>query len=367
MLPKQSDIVIFDREGCDEITEYIVKYEEYIIVDSHIKYYYLNPYFIIIYLKNLIFSINSVKNLLSIIYKTYFLTIINFINPKIVITYIDDNMLYHWLSKHYKGPTYIAIQNGIRQKFHKKLLNKEYCHEHFYCFGEYDLKKHNELGHQIKYGHPIGSLRSGIFFENQKNKFDTNYDICLISMWINPRKCKNNKLLDDINKHSHQVNINLAKYAKKNNKKISIALRTSSDEEYNYYFKLFDNSASIFKYNHQKYSSYNLSQQSNLTVSFMSTSVLEALALNKKALFIDTSMTNDYVDYDDAIRYKFSKYNDFEKKINYLLDEPYDQYLMALNNIKKNAINLDLDNLPQQIIKNHLLQILNKENEPKFN
>ena len=99
----------------------------------------------------------------------------------------------------------------------------------------------------------------------------------------------------------------------------------------------------------------------------MSTSVLEALALNKKALFIDTSMTNDYVDYDDAIRYKFSKYNDFEKKINYLLDEPYDQYLMALNNIKKNAINLDLDNLPQQIIKNHLLQILNKENEPKFN
>ncbi len=85
MLPKQSDIVIFDREGCDEITEYIVKYEEYIIVDSHIKYYYLNPYFIIIYLKNLILSINSVKNLLSIIYKTYFLTIINFINPKITL------------------------------------------------------------------------------------------------------------------------------------------------------------------------------------------------------------------------------------------------------------------------------------------
>ena len=29
--------------------------------------------------------------------------------------------------------------------------------------------------------------------------------------------------------------------------------------------------------------------------------------LNKKALFIDTSMTDDYVDYDATIRYKFSK------------------------------------------------------------
>ena len=39
--------------------------------------------------------------------------------------------------------------------------------------------------------------------------------------------------------------------AKTNIKKISIALRTSTDEEYNYYREIFGNNAFIFKYNHQ--------------------------------------------------------------------------------------------------------------------
>ena len=367
MLPKQCDVVIFDREGCHEIIEYILKNRtDYTIVDSYIKHYYLHPFFLFLYIKNLITSIDYNYGILSTIYRVYFATLIQIIKPKVVITYIDDNTLYHWLIKRCEGPTYIAIQNGIRQKFHKKLVNREYSHDHYYCFGQYDIIKHSELGHKIKYGHPIGSLRSGIFYEKTKEQSNEIYDICLISNWINKKKCQQNKLLDEINDYSHKVNTNLARFIKTNIKKISIALRTSTDEEYNYYREIFGNNAFIFKYNHQPYSSYNLMLQSKLTVSFMSTSVLEALSLNKKAIFIDTSMSDDYVDYDDAIRYKFTSYNPFEEKLNTILEYAYKDYIKPLNAIKENVINLDLNNLPQNIISSHLIQILKEKNEPRY-
>ena len=366
MLPKQRDVVIFDREGCHLIIEYILKNRtDYTIVDTYIKYYYLHPFFLFLYFKNLIASMNRSQRILSTIYRVYFTTVIQIIKPKVVITYIDDNALYHWLIKWCKGPTYIAIQNGIRQKFHKKLVNREYSHDHFYCFGQYDIIKHSKLGHKIKYGHPIGSLRAGIFYEKTKKDSNEIYDICLISNWLNKKKCQQSTLLCEINEYSHKVNINLARFIKRNTKKISIALRTSSDEEYNYYQEIFGNNAFIFKYNHQPYSSYNLLLQSELTVSFMSTSVLEALSLNKKAIFIDTSMSDDYVDYDDAIRYKFTSYNLFEKKLNTILEYTYKEYIKPLNVIKANVINLDLNNLPQNIISSHLIQILKGKNEPR--
>ena len=57
MLPKQCDVVIFDREGCHEIIEYILKNKtDYTIVDSYIKHYYFHPFFLFLYIKNLISS-----------------------------------------------------------------------------------------------------------------------------------------------------------------------------------------------------------------------------------------------------------------------------------------------------------------------
>ena len=43
------------------------------------------------------------------------MTMLQFIKPIIVLTYIDNNSIYHWLCRNYKNSKFIAVQNGIRQ------------------------------------------------------------------------------------------------------------------------------------------------------------------------------------------------------------------------------------------------------------
>ena len=52
--------------------------------------------------------------------------------------------------------------------------------------------------------------------------------------------------------------------------------------------------------------------------------------------------------------------------MNTILEYSYKDYIKALNVIKENVINLDLNNLPQNIISTHLIQILKEKNEPRY-
>ena len=104
---------------------------------------------------------------------------LQFIKPIIVLTYIDNNSIYHWLCRNYKNSKFIAVQNGIRQVLGNERY-KKYRHDIFYCYGEYDIEKHKQLGCSCNEAHPIGSLRAGLI----RNESDINikkYDICLIS------------------------------------------------------------------------------------------------------------------------------------------------------------------------------------------
>ena len=46
--------------------------------------------------------------------KIYLFSIIDYINPKVVITFIDNHGLFHMLCREYNKSSFIAIQNGSR-------------------------------------------------------------------------------------------------------------------------------------------------------------------------------------------------------------------------------------------------------------
>ena len=74
--------------------------------------------------------------------KYYRLAIIEYINPKILITYIDGSSIVSWLCKNYKRAEFFAKQNGNRTNWELDTLsNKSYYMKHYFCFGNHDVER----------------------------------------------------------------------------------------------------------------------------------------------------------------------------------------------------------------------------------
>ena len=83
-------------------------------------YLYINFKFIYYYLRNIFEYWFIQKSIMNNLYIIYISSEIELINPKIIITYNDDNLIYHSLIKMIKNTKFIAIQNGLREKFVKE-------------------------------------------------------------------------------------------------------------------------------------------------------------------------------------------------------------------------------------------------------
>ena len=100
-LPVEKDIIIFDKECSDQIIEKVFKENyQYSILDNR-PLIYLNLLFIIRYIYLLIRNLNFKEKITRQLFHIYFLNIVGYIKPKVVITYIDNNSIYSWLTKNY--------------------------------------------------------------------------------------------------------------------------------------------------------------------------------------------------------------------------------------------------------------------------
>ena len=178
--PNQKDIVIFDNEGSGDILKYVIEDSyDYIIYDTLKINIYLNIYFFVKFFKNF-FEKHPKMSLVKKLYIIYIKSEIELINPKLMITYIDDSAIYHNLIPFLNNIKCIALQNGLRERFIRNRIKHRINHDYFYCFGENDIIKNRLDSWSSKYIMPIGSLRAGI----AKSKFpniEKLYDICIVS------------------------------------------------------------------------------------------------------------------------------------------------------------------------------------------
>ena len=105
--PKQRNIIIFDQEGSGELKN-ILKNKEFFLLANrpqHIKKIYLFPELIYLFLKNYTYNLTL----------TYWVSLIETIKPKIVITFIDNSFQFSNVAKILnKKIKFIAIQNAFR-------------------------------------------------------------------------------------------------------------------------------------------------------------------------------------------------------------------------------------------------------------
>ena len=364
--PKKVDIVILDGNHESLFKNYIIdKKHSYTVVESKINILYITPLMTWIVIKNIFRIKNKEKRILAYLYKIYLLSLLNLHNPKIILTFSDNNLLYHWLIRNDNTVSYLAIQNGIRQKFEfdilKKLSSIEINHDYYFCFGDYDINFHKKMGFSIDKAFPCGSLKLGIS-QLKSKKTTKKYDICLLSNYKVPSRIQNCDITKEIAENNFLLDKNIKEYCNKNEKSIIIALRSIRNSEKNYYKSVYGDDVTFTTGLVESFSSYTASIQSEITVAYQTTLLLETLAIKNKVLHIDFTNNSIFFDYDSVIKYKFTSFNEMEKKLNQIYLMNINDYVASTKTQQKYVMNYNSDNPPHEIINSQINKIINTIN-----
>ena len=105
--------------------------------------------------------------------QNYLMIIIRIINPKFVLTLIDNSFDFHMTAKLLKNTRikFIAIQNASRGDviYQPLEITRKFFIPEFYCFSDLDKKIFIKKNCKVKQFNIVGSLRSSLAYEYLKN------------------------------------------------------------------------------------------------------------------------------------------------------------------------------------------------------
>ena len=321
--------VIFDSVNSEILSKILPKNETYIISARINK------------IKVILFNFKTIYFLIKNIFQrsitvNYFISLINQINPKFVITTIDNSVTFSILTKYFENKiNFVAIQNATRGELYD---SKQDSHRLYFTnymgIGLFDKKILEKKRIVVKNYFNIGSLRNSYFKNNFsiKKYKKKKYDICFVGKNIINKNIFNN---DKATEATLKFLNFLAYYVKKYNKKIVIQSKSAfyNELEFNLYKKLFKNTdCKIEIRNTRKFTSYKNISMSKLVVGAPSTLLREASTYpNTKIFCFETRKKNNGQPFTGINHTNNVSYLNFEKRMNFLLNLRYKSYLNKLD------------------------------------
>jgi surface carbohydrate biosynthesis protein len=372
--PPSSDIIIFEKIGSGRIQNLILPGKPVFVFDSRLDDIFLGFRIIISFLLNLShFKINSIKKystklrgIIGQLWRIYILSVIKIVDPKVIITLIDNHPIFHWLCEHYDSAELMAIQNGSRTKGQLELNKSGYTLQHYFCFGNYEKDLFSEFGYKVKNYHPVGSLLSGYYINSKMLIQKPIYDICIISAWRGD--IGNTDDVKESMKAMEKLDQMLSRYIKETNIKVSIIMRSEpeSDDrnipiygnEKEYFQNIYPDSVNLIDPDFKNVNIYSETLKGDLIISMGSTVPREAFGMGKKILYCDFTKSDLYNDYDSMIMFTEPNYESFEKRLNELRSQPYDEYRERSREYASYLMNNDISCLPHLIIRDKINSFL---------
>ncbi len=277
-----SDVLVLDKVGSEYIRYCVPNGLTVRVLDVRNTVPYINsPLFFLNLFKRIFqFGVNR---------RAIYTAITETINPKVIITFIDNSSLVSLINKAIPDLLAISIQNGIRVSLdmNHASTNGKYCLPHYFAFGkyEYGLIKKNNINVEGFYS--AGSLKMGIFLsEKYKPSLECSNEksVCFISQYR-------------VSNLSEQLTIEkelfsyVVLFCSNNNYELKVILRNNSTHSsYENEVNFFNSSKSLDRVtlcenNSDNLSAYIDSFESSIIVALDSTLALELFSQGKKVLF----------------------------------------------------------------------------------
>ena len=395
--PPKKKIIMFDDSGSRHLKK-ILNMKETCLLPVRIETINEIYFYLPILAKTLKFLLSHKLS------TSYFCAIIETINPKLVITMIDNSILFSDVARILdKKHKFIAVQNAARYEFDEfgKQHAKRFYIPEFACFGDFEKNLYNRHNIKVKKFFVCGSLHLAFFQEYLKKlsrKKKTNnykkYDICLVSEaspgWdkLFPGFEKSiTKIAEFTTRLAKKHNLKIAFVAKrprrpksqfifkksvfsnkpiiltqiwkfiapglyKNEKRAFIREKEGHKREINFYKKYIKVNCKIIQRNFKTYSSYQTMMNSNLTIAMMSTLLRENLVLGGKILscnFTNKKIWNFPIQ--GICSFNNLSFDKFEKRVLKLLSISHRSYILNLKKNPKYLIYYSKNNSTQDLLK----------------
>lgn len=383
-----SKLIIFDCESLNILQKYVLKDFQYIAISNRMEKIkiYLSINIIVQFVKNYFKFFSNQELLLK---NLYFLTLIELINPKIVLTLIDKNNEFSKIAKNIDNRnikfitlqlTYFPQTKYMTYLFKKNLIEKNLNHDFYFplylCFGKHTEELYLENEIKVDNFVHIGSLSLANFLKTKKENLNKEiFDICLISdtgaysdkfgkrtvqldNWMDMEKAFIKLIKWTIRIcNEHKLKFNFA-FKRKKEDMASIDEKQNlknnlTDNEYNFLLK--NNSVPT---KNDPYISYKNLFQSRLGVGVVSTLLFEGLAFGKKILSCNLTESN-LTDFpiDGLCSLKNCSYGEFESRVLKILKIDTQKYFEGISKDKSYLVsNTDPDqvinSIKKEIIKN---------------
>ena len=307
-LNKDYEIVIYDEVITDPILEclspfkkvYIMKIREFNITLNFKIFitalrYFLRREILLEVLKN-----NLRKGILCYLKDAIHAGIINQLNPRTVISFLDNNPRFGRLSFFFENIKFISIQNGMRYGWHEKIKCN---HDIYLSFTNNQEKLLKKLGWQIRENHSIGSVNAARIFTSLKER-TVKRDLLIVSGWWSSALDKDIDCINHFNAMK-KMNIFLNDLIINRNYNAEIILRTNRESndfyskeaglnEEEFYRKIYGDNFTIIENNTLRRDVYEQISNSNLSVSLLTASILEGHIYGHNCLYLNFFNSNYY-------------------------------------------------------------------------
>ena len=367
--PTKTDILVLDDTGAERLEFLIKNYDHFILPIRYNK------------ISNIYISFKIINNLIKYFNKTnlskaYFCSLIEIINPKLIITNIDNSLPISNIAKILENKfNFLAIQNAARYEFHeygKKHASKFFIPE-LACFGNFEKSLYKKYNIKVKKFFVCGSiniLNYQNFIKLNKEKISKKrFDICLISEpspgW--------DKKFPGFEKALGKIADFTVRFAKKHNMKLVFAgkrpkftyvnsskkINKNFIEEVNFYKKHIAGNFKILERNIDNYSSYQAMHNSRISIGMVSSLLRENFALSGKSL--SCNFTNDKT-WDFPIKGICSlndlDFKKFEKRVLKILSMSYKNYILNFKQKPNYLMYINKNKTTQDLLKKKIKSFL---------
>ena len=292
-LPK-SKIVLFDAFNKEIVINSILKGYDYFVLETRGKVIVLNyrVLYDLIRQGGAIIKKKIFINILREIKKLYFISIIDIVGPKILITYIDNDPYFHEVCRLRKDIIGVGIQNGARShyNYHDKLdpeRHNKYYLPYYFVHGNHVEHVYKEYNHQFKEIFVVGSIKLDYFLSKQKIIEDKQFELCLISTWTcGDEVCGDYPFSTE---NQYQVLMYIRDTIIKYGYKLVIALKTNKVSEVNFYKGIFHDNATYKFDSDDPFSSYSICYKSKVILTTYSTLGFEFYSIGSNVVFFNFS------------------------------------------------------------------------------
>jgi surface carbohydrate biosynthesis protein len=283
--PKKKKILIFDQAGTGLVKKYFSKNDIHIL---HTRKESLNLFVLIK---------NFIKRKFSSL--DYFNSYIKLVDPKIIISVIDNSPIFYKLKKN-STQKKILIASTVRTPIHDFALfdlnkietkrNNETSVDIIFSLNDAIGKKFQKFN--VKKVITIGSFKSNYFnFDEKKN-----IEVLYISSWASlpaNHKVTHDVNFQEFNKHQIKLIKNLSQYGKDHQIKVTILGKMKNDlakDEFTFYKNIFYNNKWEF-IESEKANSYQVVDRSKVVITLNSTLGYESFSRGNRTLFFDVRST----------------------------------------------------------------------------